>query len=145
MAADVQRNAFVTERKRMAETVTRSAAELSVASSARESAERTALTSQSEIDRLRGERDDIEREKSEYMALNGRRTLRVAIAVLGVAAAAFLFVIGLPGFAIGTIIGLLIFLNQASEWVTDKTVGSARLASALIPEFLGLWDITRAL
>ncbi|WP_104081353.1 hypothetical protein [Cryobacterium sp. Y11] len=145
IAANVQRNAFVTERKRMADTVTRSVAELSVASSARATAELSALTSQTEIDRLRSERDDLEREKSEYVALNGRRTLRVTISVLGVIAAAFLFVLGLPGFAIGTIVGLFIFFNQSREWATDKGVASGRLASALPPEILGLWDIIQGL
>ncbi|MCJ1673732.1 hypothetical protein MT355_10755 [Rathayibacter sp. VKM Ac-2929] len=144
IAAEVQRKAFVSERSRMAETVTKNAAELSVVASERASAERAAAASFSEIERLRSEKADIEKAQAEYLALNGRRVVRIVVSVVALIVAVLLFVLGVPGFAVGTLIGLVIFLNEAREWTKNKAVGSGKLFLALLPQLFGLWDILRS-
>lgn len=143
--AATQRQAFESERRRMTQTVSRSAAELSVESRAREAAERASADSEAKIEALQAEKVQAEKDRVEYVALNGRRTVRVAVVVAAVIAAGLLFVLGLPGFGVGTLVGLFIFLNQAREWAADRSVGSARLLVALIPELFGIWDVARRL
>jgi len=143
--ADIQRLAFESERQRMAQTVSRSAAELSVESKARAAAERASADSSAKIEALKAEKEQAEKDRADYVALNGRRTIRVALSVVAVMAAGLLFVIGLPGFGAGTLVGLFIFLNQARGWAMDRSVGSARLFVALVPELFGIWDVSRGL
>lgn len=148
IAADVQRRAFANERDRMADTVSKSAAALSATSSARDAARQEVMSTQTEVVKLRAQmeameksRDELAATNAEYVSLNGRRTFRVAIVIVAAVAALLLFVLSLPGFAIGTIVGGLLFLRASHDWVTSKSYGHGRLFYALIPEVLGIFDV----
>jgi hypothetical protein len=119
----------------------RSSAELSVEAKARAAAEREIATSQGKIDALRAEKEQAESDKADYVALNGRRNLRVGLTVAAVILAAILFVLGLPGFGVGTLVGIAIFLAKAREWASNRAVGPSALFYALVPELFGIWDI----
>ena len=71
--ADTQRQAFQAERQRMAQTVSRSTAELSVESKAREAAEKASADYQAQVEVLRVE-ERAETDQADYVALNGRRS-----------------------------------------------------------------------
>jgi predicted nucleic acid-binding protein len=140
-AGQVQRQAFDASIQRMSEGATRVAGELDQASRARKEMENQ-LASERQLTALSQEEATQLREtQKKYVALGTRRATRVAVLVLAILTIGLFAVLQLVGFAVGTLIGTLIFNMQARKWAASKDVSTASLFGAFIPEVLGVFDI----
>ncbi|XYX65864.1 hypothetical protein ACAD35_02690 [Clavibacter nebraskensis] len=144
-AGQVHREAFDASLKSMSAGAARTAGQMDILARERERAESELRT---EREKSKNERDEsirLREQHEAYEALGKRRAVRVAVTVVAVLAVAFFAVLQLYGFAAGTLVGAVIFHNQAHKWVESKEEPTASLLLALIPELFGLYDIIRGL